>query len=190
MAAKGKIYDEFDRESAQGLGDAYLSAGRSEAEAKTLGMAEVTLPQLAEFKKLGRQFLELAEKSAAAGDTKTQEEMLLANWQIGNQMRSGGATATLITELVGIAIENLTLRSPLAGAEFNGRSTADLLAANTADAKTLRSGTPDFEKWLPTAPEEEIVTYVDTILNDGERQALNWLKERHPELAGVQAPQK
>jgi hypothetical protein len=185
MAAKGKGYDEFDRESSQGLADAYLFAGRSEAEAKILGI-EVTLPQYAEFKKVGRQFLDLAQKSADAGDTKTQEDLLLANWQMGNQMRSGGAPAFTIAELVGIAIENLTLRSPLAGAEFNGRLTADLLAANTADSKELRSGLPVFENWFPTAPDEEIVTYFDMMVNSGERQAILWLKQQHPELAQIQ----
>jgi hypothetical protein len=51
-AAKTKGYDEYDRESAQGLEDAYLFAGRPEAEAKTLGMSEITLPQLAQFKQM------------------------------------------------------------------------------------------------------------------------------------------
>jgi hypothetical protein len=185
MAARGKGYDEFDRESSQGLGEAYLFAGRSEAEAKILGI-EVTLPQYAEFKKVGHQFLDLAQKSADAGDIKTQQELLLANWQMGNQMRNGGAPAFTIAELVGIAIENLTLRSPLAGAEFNGRLTADLLAANTADSKELRSGLPVFENWFPTAPDEEIVTYFDMMVNSGERQAILWLKQQHPELAQIQ----
>ena len=110
-ASKGKNYNEFDKESAQGVEEAYLWAGRPEAEAKTLAMSEVTFPQFAEFKKLGREFVRMAEQSAAAGDAKTQQEMLMANWQIGNTIRNGGHDVTLITELVGIAIENLSLRA-------------------------------------------------------------------------------
>jgi len=188
MAARGKGYDEFDRQSAEGLAAAYLSAGRSPAEAKTLGMSEVTLPQLAEFKKLGREFITLAEDSAVKGDTETEQEMRIANWQIGNRMRNGGTPSTIITELVGIAIENLTLRSCPPEMELDGRSAADLLAANTAATKSLRAGAPLFERWFPTAPEDEIITYMDTTLSQGEEEAVAWLRERHPELAKIGPP--
>ena len=185
-AAKEKSYDEFDRESMQGLEDAYLSTGRGIAESKTLGMAEVTLPQLVQLKALGTEFVDLAAKAAAAGDTKTQQEMLMANWEIGQKIRAAAGVRPIITELVGIAMQNATLRGWSSGADFQGQAATDVIAGNLAARKDLQSSAPAFEKWFPSAPDQEIIDYMDMIKASGERQAMAWLKEQHPELANLQ----
>jgi hypothetical protein len=185
-AAQGKPYDEFTRQSAQGLEEAYLAAGRSIAEAKTLGMAEITLPHLAQLKNFGGEFLELAEKSAASGDVKTQQDLLLLNWQIGEKLRSGREQSPLITELVGIAMQNASLKKWPTDAPFGDMPAADALAANLAAREDVRNATPIFERWFPNAPDSEIISYMDRIKSFGERDAIVWLKDRHPEL--VQAP--
>jgi hypothetical protein len=187
-AAGDKGYNEFDRESTQGLEDAYLAAGHDVAEAKTLAMAEVTLPQLVQFKGLGRQFIDLAEKAAASGDTQAQQNLLMMNWEIGQKLRADSGTLPLIAELVGIAMQNATLSKWPAGVDFDGRSATDVLASNAAERNQLRVAGPIFEKWFPTAPEDEIINYMDTIKSSGERQAMAWLKEQHPEYAQIQAP--
>ncbi|HEY6227583.1 MAG TPA: hypothetical protein VI282_10725 [Verrucomicrobiae bacterium] len=187
-AAKEKGYDEYDRESAQGLEDAYLFAGRPEAEAKTLGMAEITLPQLAQFKEMGRKFVDMAEKAAASGDTKRQQELLMVNWAIGQKLRESTGLTPVITELVGIAMQNITLGKWPADAPIMDRTKDDVLAGNTAARKELQSLVPAFDKWFPTAPDEEIINYMETLKTSGERQAFAWLKEKHPELALIGPP--
>lgn len=182
MAASDKGYEEFVRESMEGLEEAYLSVGRSPAEAKTLGSSEVTLPHLAQLKSLGRKFLDLAEKAAAAGDTKTQQQLLMANWMIGQKLRSNAQTLPIITDLVGIAVENATYRAWPAGTDFDGRPVAELLDGNANAQKELQANTPIFEKWFRAAPDEEIVAYMDMLKASGEPKALAWLKEQHPEL--------
>jgi hypothetical protein len=184
-AAKGKTYDEFDRESMQGLEEAYLSAGRTAAEAKTLGMAEVTLPQLVQFRELSHQLTDLAEKAGASGDSQTQQQLLTMNWEIGQKIRTGAGVLPIIEELVGISMQNGTLSKWPGGVDFDGRAASDVLAANVAARKELQSAAPAFDKWFPTAPDEEIVEYMDTIKTSGERQAMAMLKERHPELANL-----
>jgi hypothetical protein len=47
---------------------------------------------------------------------------------------------------------------------------------------------PAFDKWFPTAPDEEIINYMETLKTSGERQAFAWLKEKHPELALIGPP--
>jgi hypothetical protein len=187
-AMKDKGYDEFFQESAQGLEDAYLSAGRSAAEAKTLGSSEITLPHMVALKEMGKQLLERAQSAAAEGDTKTQQEILMANWQIGEKLRVTTDKLPIITELVGIAMENATLRAWPAGVEFAGGSTADALTSNANVRKQLQSAAPIVEKWFPTAPDDEIVNYMDTLKTAGERQAIAWLREQHPELAQISPP--
>lgn len=187
-AAKTKGYDEYDRESAQGLEDAYLSAGRPEAEAKTLGMSEITLPQLAQFKMLGKEFVDLAEKAAASGDTKTQQELLMVNWEIGEKLRNATGLTPVITELVGIAMQNTTLGKWPDGAPINDRSKEDVRAGNIAARKELQTLAPAFEKWFPTAPDDEVINYMDMLKTSGERQAFVWLREKHPELSLIGPP--
>ena len=187
-AAKTKGYDEYDRESAQGLEDAYRFAGRPEAEAKTLGMSEITLPQLAQFKALGKQFVDLAEKAGVAGDTKTQQDLLMVNWMIGEKFREASGLVPVITELVGIAMQNITLGKWPADVPIMDQSKDDVLAANMAARKDVQSLTPVFDKLFPTAPEDEIIKYMDTLKNSGERQAFAWLREQHPEFRQIPPP--
>jgi hypothetical protein len=187
-AAREKRYDEFDRQSVQGLEEAYLASGRSEAEAKTLGMAEITLPQLVQFRGLGKQLIELAEKAAATGDATTQQSMLTMNWEIGQKLRTETGSVPLIGQLVGIAMQNDALSKWPGGVDFDGRSAADLLASNVAARKELQTAGPVFEKWFPTAPDEEIINYMDMTKASGERQAMAWLKEQHPEFAQMAPP--
>lgn len=187
-AAKDKSYDEFYRESVQGLEDAYIAAGHSAAESKTLGMAEITLPQLVQLKGLSKQFADLAAQAAASGDTAAQQQLLRANWDIGEKLRSASDKVSIITELMGLAMENSSLRAWPAGVPFENRSADDVLAGNIAARNQLQTAGPFFEKWFPTAPEEEIAEYMDTIKSVGESQAMAWLKDRHPDLAQISTP--
>jgi hypothetical protein len=181
-AAKGKGYEEYLRESVQGLEDAYRFAGRSEAEAKVLGSAEITLPHLAQLKGLGKEFLDLAAKAGAQGDIKTQQQMLMFNWDIGHALRQAGGGVPIITEFVGIAMENAALRGWPQEINFGDRAPTDLVAENNAYRKSVQVFTPAFEKWLPTAPDEEIIRYMDISKTSGEKEAFSWLIQLHPEL--------
>jgi hypothetical protein len=182
-ASRSKPYDEMMRESAQALEEAYLAAGRSIGEAKALGMAEITLPHLAQLKKFGGEFLNLAEKSATSGDAKAQQDLLLINWQIGEKLRSAPDSSPLITELVGIAMQNATLKKWPVETPFGDRSASEVIAANMAARAELQNAGPIFDAWFPTAPEQEVISYMDRIKSFGERDAMSWLRQRHPELA-------
>jgi hypothetical protein len=181
-AAKGKTYEEYFRESIQGLEDAYRFAGRSEAEAKVLGSSEITLPHLAQLKSLGKQFLDLAAKAGAQGDLKTQQQLLMLNWEIGHTLRESSGVVPIISEFVGIAMENATLRGWPQKSKFGDRAPIDLVAENNSYRKSVQVTSPAIMKWLPTAPDEEIITYMDTLKASGEKDAFSWLIQLHPEL--------
>jgi hypothetical protein len=180
--AKGKGFDEYFRESSEGLEAAYASAGFSDAEARILGSSEITLPYLAQFKSLGRQFIELAEKAATSGDAKTQQELLMVNWEIGQKLRAPTGSAPIITELVGIAMENATLHAWPKDTPFGGHPAPEVINANNSEGKSLKIAGPALMEWLPAAPDEEIITFMDLQKNSGERRALAWLTDLHPEL--------
>jgi hypothetical protein len=185
---EGKTFNDFYRESMQGLEEAYLSAGRSVAEAKTLGASEVELPAYAQFKWMGNQFVDKAKEFAAAGDQDKQLDYLAENWEIAMQFRRAGAKGTLLSDLVGLAMQNNSLRNWPAGVEAptgepeKWGKTEDIIAANTAYRKNMRDITDIFNKWFPSAPDQEIITYMDRTKTLGERNAFQWLRDRHPEL--------
>jgi hypothetical protein len=192
-AIEGKTFNDFTHESMQGLEEAYLSAGRSIAEAKTLGASEVELPHYAQFKWLGNQFVDKAKEFAAQGNQDKQIEYLAENWEVATQFRRASQHGTLLGDLVGLAMQNNSLRAWPAGVEAptgepeKWGKAEDVLAANAAYRKDIHAGTDLFNKWFPSAPDSEVITYMDRTKALGEQNALQWLRDRHPELIQAQA---
>ena len=185
--AKGKAFYDFTAESSRGLEEAYLSAGRDYAEAKMLGGAEITLPHVVKFSAMGRKFVEAAEKAAAAGDVLQQIDYLKANWEMGAHLRGSPKQGVLITDLVGIATQNRSLRAWPADVPpgFLDRPIAEELAANASVRDSIKAGAKMFEVWYPDAPDEELIAYLERARTLGEAEAMKWLREAHPELGST-----
>ena len=179
-AAENKSYDDFTKEMAFAQEEAYLSAGRSVVEAKALGNSEVLLPQLAPFKKLGVDLAERAVEAGNAGDTASQQAILSATWELGHQLRLSGRDGTLLSGLVGLAIENIALNKWPEGAEapFLNGSVSDQREKNREIRADIRQVAPIVESWLPTASENELITYFDRLRMFGEWDTLQWLRHQ------------
>jgi hypothetical protein len=185
--AANKNYNDYYRESALGLEEAYLEAGRPPTEAKALGGSEILLPQLAPLKQLGVQLADLSAEYGKAGDSDSQQALLNGVYQMGTQLRDSGKQGTLIGSLVGLALQNIALQHWPEGVPADlPVSVADQLAANKQYRENLRSDTRVLTQWLPSASESEIVAYLDHRQSFGEENALKWLKGRHPELISSQ----
>lgn len=184
MAGKG--FNDFTRESMVGLEEAHLEAGRSPGEAKAL-TASLLLPQLAQIKWIGAELGREAERRGTAGDSAGQQRLLAAVRDLGGQMRdaNGANSGVILTDLVGLAIENIALKNwpsqIAAPAEWEG-TIADTQARNKIYREQIREGTDLVNLWLPNAPEHEIVAYLNRSQSLGEFSAINWLRDRHPEL--------
>jgi hypothetical protein len=184
VGGRGKKLDDYTRETMAGMEEAYLLAGRSVAEAKALGGSEVLLPQLAPFKKLAMDLRDAADTYAQAGDDTSQAAILEGGWIIGSQLRESGHRGALLNELVGLAIENLTLhRWPeTANASFLDRPVADQLNDNAELRQQVRTGTATWNEWLPRASESEVIAFYDRLHTFGERNAMEWVMRLHPEF--------
>ncbi len=185
QAAQGKTFRDYSRETAMGLEEAYLSAGRSPAEAKAYGSSEVLLPALAPFKDTVRKLSDVAEQYRAAGDLESARTVLESMWQTGHQLRAAGNEGTIITELVGLAMENISLQrlDPASAPGFLSHSVQEELARNKDFRQEIRASVNVFTAWLPTAQDNELIIYFDRLKLFGERAAMNWLQERRPDLA-------
>lgn len=184
----GRTFNDFSKESMVGLEEAYLSAGRSVADAKALSTSELMLPHLTQMKALAVDFNQRAGELGAAGDPEGQQKMLISAWMAGSALREadGGAKPTVIlTDLVGLAMENIALNNWPAGKpapDWLNRTVAEEQEQNKIYRADLRAGRTLINNWLPAAPENEIVSYLDRIKTFGEFNALDWLRSRHPEL--------
>jgi hypothetical protein len=188
-SAANKSYSDYYRQSALGLEEAYLEAGRSPAEAKALGGSEILLPQLAPLKNLGVQLADLSAEYGKGGDSASQQALLEGVYEMATQFRDNGRQGTLITSLVGLALQNIVLQHWPEGTpppDMIQSSVADQLAANQQYRESIRADTRLLTQWLPSASETEIVAYLDHRQSLGEENALQWLKGRHPELISSQ----
>jgi hypothetical protein len=185
--ARGKNYYDYTQESSKGLEEAYLSAGREAWEAKLLGSAEIRLPHVVAFSAMGRELLAAGEKAGAAGDVLQQIEYLRATWELGERLRESTRKGALITDLVGIATQNRSLRAWPTGTEapFLDQSIADELKANADFRELTKVGSKLFEQWYPGASDEELIAYLERARTSGEAEAMKWLREAHPELGST-----
>lgn len=181
-AAQGKPFEDYTRRSIVALTEAYMSAGRPVAEANVAGSAEILLPHLAQIKEVTHGLLNYARENPTNADAARA-----AVWQIGSLLREDGGGGILLTDAVGMAIQNLLLGNwpPNHPAPFLDSTVEEQLAANRTHREQVRASTALFDAWLPNAPEHEIIAYIERIKAFGEWDALNWLRGRHPELANV-----
>lgn len=178
-AARGKKFDDFTHQMALAGEEAYLSAGRNPAEAKALGSAEVLLPHLRELGDLGKGLIGKADEYGAAGDAASQQALLAAGWEIGQQLRVD-ENAPLVTQLVGVALQNRALGQWPEGLEapFLHQTPAEALAENNRFRDEVRDHAGVLDEWLPTASENEIIAYFERAQVFGELDALKWLKNQ------------
>jgi hypothetical protein len=183
-AAAGKRFNDYTRESIVGIEEALVSAGHDPVEATALGLAELRLPHLAPLKKLASQMADLAVRYGENGDSTSQQALLEAAWQAGTQLREYGRDGALLTDLVGVAMQNMSLQRWPAdtSAPFLDRPAPEVLAENQEFRRQIRENAPLIGEWLPNAPEDELTAYYDRIRTLGERNAAEWLKNRRPDL--------
>jgi hypothetical protein len=111
MAAAGAKtrFDDYVVDAMQNAEDLYLYAGRSPAEATALGVSTVMLPHLAQLKGLAQDLAALGKEYVAAGDTASAQRLAQMGMQLGQELLEGDGSRCLINQLVGMAVENISL---------------------------------------------------------------------------------
>ncbi|MGV3774362.1 MAG: hypothetical protein ACO1QB_15785 [Verrucomicrobiales bacterium] len=185
-SADGKKFDDYFRETATGLQEAYLEAGRPVAEAKVIGSAEVLLPHLAQLKRTAADLRERAVIAGQQGDLDSQKMYLSGAYSMASHLRDFGKNSVIITELVGVAMENDVLRNWPSGepVPFLQALPEEQLRFNADRRTEIKRNTQILDPWLRQAREEEIIAFQDRMTQYGESQALVWLRNKYPELRG------
>ena len=180
-AAGKPHFNDYTLEQVQNMEDAQLSAGRSVLEAKMAAGSELLLPQLAMFKGLAQDVQGMQKEYIAAGDSASAEALAQMGRSLAQQLIAGEGSRTLISQLVGLAIERITI-SPLpldSQPEFLNGTVQQRIDELTAFRQNVKSLVPQIEEMMARGNETEIISYFDRMKLQGEYKAMLWLQNRN-----------
>jgi len=181
LAASGKTgFQDYTLDAIQNAEDLFLQSGKSPAEAKAMASSSVLLPHLAQLKGLAQEMAILQRQYLAGGDAASAENLAALGLQLGQRLGTGEASHTLISQLVGIAVERIVL-NPLDAErsyDFLGASAREHIDQLTARRAAVRQDTQLFDAWMRQATDADIVSYFDRFKIYGESSAMAWIRQR------------
>lgn len=170
-------FQDYTAEAVEATEQLYLSVGRSEAEAKALATSSALLPQLAQLKGLAQDMATMQQQYLAAGDVESATALARYGMVLGQHLTSGEGSRAIISQLVGISVEQILLRQLPQDQhyDFLEGTAAERLASATARKAEFREGAQQFEPFVRAASEEDIVRYFDRVKTEGEHTANQWM---------------
>lgn len=181
LAASGKPgLQDYTLDAIQNAEELFLQSGKSPAEAKALASTSVLLPHLAQLKGLAQEMATLQRQYVAAGDAASAENLAALGLQLGQRLGTGEASHTLISQLVGIAVERIALNPLDAGQyyDFLGGNVSDHIEQLNARRAAVKQDTQLFDTWMRQATDADIVSYFDRFKIYGEPAAMAWIRQR------------
>ena len=185
-AAAGKSFDDYTSVRAQNDVEAFLAAGYPIADAKTLGISELTLPHLAELKQLTLNLVDLAKAYQQAGDQSSAQSALQMAVNLGQNYVTPSPGEPLINQLVGIAIERgaLGAMDPNSPYGSNGQTVQDALNQLVQQREAIGQLARQFDALRPKLSDQDWVNYRDRWLGFGEMAAEQWVIGKYGGDAG------
>jgi len=179
-AGSGKQkFDDFTRDFLQSSEEAWRAAGYSVADAKTISSMQLPLPDLADFRQLGRETVAAANAYNQAGDEQSAQALLAMNITLGQRF-NGAPGEPLINQLVGIAVESDTLKAldPNSSYGDSGTKIQNRLDELTQQKNTLK-GLAKAESLLEIMPPEDVISYWDRWRTFGSEATLRWAESKY-----------
>ena len=181
IAASGKkLFQDYTPERMQDDEEAYLAAGYSVAEAKTIPGSQLLLPQLKQMKTLASDLVNLADSYRQAGDESSAQASLQIAANLGQRYRDTPGE-TEISWLVGMAVERIALSEmdPNSAYGSDGQTVQDRinqLAQKNAELKQLNER---LEPLLPNLSDQDWISYKDRWRAFGEEAAIQWVVNKY-----------
>jgi hypothetical protein len=173
-------YNDYILATMQDVEQLYMESGSSALEAKLGAFAKAPMPQLAQFKQLGQEMVNLHEQYLAAGDPASAQALDQMILGLADRLTTGEGSRFLISQLVGVVIERQLLDRlpPQDGVDLLGMTAAQRTQELSAWKTSLKAGVPDLELLLRQASEAEAISYFDRLKTDGELEAMRWWQSR------------
>jgi hypothetical protein len=185
MSAAGKPIQDYELDFLQSSQEAFLAAGYSPDEAKTMASMSLLLPQVKDYKQVALSLADLAKSYQQAGDPASAQASLQLAFDLGGRVNTPDS-ATLIQVLVGNAMERIALGGMDPNAIFGGgnqtvQSQIDVLNQQRAALKALN------DQWLILAPlmsNQDVRNFEDRRWFFGEQAAEQWAVDKYGQPAG------
>ena len=175
--ASGKSLTDYTLERAQDDEEAYLSAGYSPEEAARLSDSWLTLSQLYQIKHLGVDLVDLANAYNQSGDQASAQATYQMALDLGQRYQDPSTDWTLISQLVGIAIQKIALSAMAPNAPYgnSGQTVLDQLNQLNQNRAAISQVADQAVALLPTLPDQDILNYENRRRAFGELAGLQWV---------------
>ena len=181
IAASGKkLFQDYTPERMQDDEEAYLAAGYSVAEAKTIPGSQLLLPQLKQMKTLASDLVNLADSYRQAGDESSAQASLQIAANLGQRYRDTPGE-TEISWLVGMAVERIALSEmdPNSAYGSDGQTVQDRINQLAQKNSELKQLNQRLEPLLPNLSDQDWISYKDRWRAFGEEAAIQWVVNKY-----------
>jgi hypothetical protein len=196
LAASGKSqFDSFQTESRLDAEDLYSSSGKSQLESSTNSLDDINkdmLPELMTFKQIAMGIRDLEKQYLNSGNANSANNLAQMGMNFGNQINNGDSGKYLINQLVGMAIENISLRQLNQNTSYDfldGQTPAQVLQQLKDQKTALRNLSQNFQAAYPNLTPDEMTSYIERSKNYGETAAAQWVIQQHPPNPSPNGPQ-
>jgi RNA polymerase sigma factor (sigma-70 family) len=184
-AAAGKPADGYTIDRMVEDEEAYLAGGYTPAEAKEIAQGDLLLQQLAPMKQLGQSLVSLANAYNQSGDSASAQAALQMAINLGQNINETPGDPTLITQLVGAAVENMALTNmdPSSPYGNNGQTVQDQLNQIAQNREAVKQLVQQANALFPTLSDQDWMTYDARKALFGDVSALQWLVSKYGQPA-------
>ncbi len=182
MAASGKRkFQDYTSERYQDDAEAFLAAGYSVADAKTVAGRQLLLPQLATAKELGLDMIELAKSYRQAGDDASAQAALQMAINLGQRYSKPSPGEPTVSQLVGIHLEGIALNTMDPNSPYGdaGQTVQDRLNQLAQQNGEVKESNRQVESIFPKVSDQDWINYRDRWLMFGEQNAEQWLINKY-----------
>lgn len=176
LQSSGKPLEDFTAQSCQNLTEAYLSAGFSPLEAKVGGHAGIVNSWLSQMgDSFWKKLDETRRNYESSGNVAGVQSLRDIQSEIGRSLQQDGS---LLDSMVGLAYEKHAWKG------IDSPESAAFLHDLNQRSNTLRERSQKFPALVESSsvPESDWLLYFDRAKLFGEKAAIDWLVEKHPEL--------
>ena len=177
QASTPKGLTDYSLERAQDDEEAYLSAGFAPPDAVTISDTALVLQQLSQIKKLGIDLVDLGKAYNQAGDPSSAQAAYQMAMNLGQRYQDPATDWTLISQLVGMAIQKAALismdpNSVLGDSGQTVQEQLDQLARTKAAVNQLDK---QVEPLFSMLSDQDMLTYQYRSRQFGEAAAMQWV---------------
>lgn len=177
LADSRSKFDNHQSDATQCVEDAYLSAGKSLAEARCAAMFGMPVSSTMSLNMLAGKLSEIQGQHLQAGDTASAEAICKTGLTLATKAR--GDSKLLINDLIGMSIEARFLKPlpPEAVVPGTNQTAATRLQTITDERQKISALTGKSTQLQSTMSENDFIAYLKMVNQVGELNALRSLEE-------------